>query len=86
MGGKMLSEFAQAVLKNNKIEEDNVESVDNNLIITFKDGSKQQIVECWSRCMGYYRPMSEYNIGKRQEHADRTLFEEPKELDTCGCK
>lgn len=28
----------------------------------------------------YLRPMSEYNIGKRQEHEDRQLFEEPKEI------
>lgn len=85
-GRKMLSEFAQNVLKNNKIDEKDVESVDNNLVITFKDGTKQQIVECWSRCMGYYRPMSEYNVGKRQEHADRTLFVEPTEYCSCGCK
>lgn len=29
----------------------------------------------------YYRPQSEYNVGKRQEHADRFLFKEPKECD-----
>lgn len=33
--------------------------------------------------MGYYRSMSEYNVGKRQEHADRVLFTEEA---TCGCK
>lgn len=33
--------------------------------------------------MGYYRPQSEYNVGKRQEHADRKLFMEPKE--DCAC-
>lgn len=77
----MLSEFAQAVLKNHKINEEDVESVDNSLVVTFKDGSKQQICEVWSRVMGYYRPQSEYNVGKRQEHADRLLFKEPKECD-----
>lgn len=30
--------------------------------------------------MGYLRSKSEYNIGKRQEHEDRQLFEEPKEI------
>lgn len=79
----MLTEFAQAVLKNNRINEDDVESVDSNLIVTFKDGSQQQICEVWSRVMGYYRPMSEYNVGKRQEHADRKLFKEPK---SCDCE
>ena len=77
----MLSEFAQAVLKNHKINEEDVESVDNSLVVTFKDGSKQQICEVWSRVRGYYRPQSEYNVGKRQEHADRLLFKEPKECD-----
>lgn len=79
----MLSEFAQAVLKNHKINEEDVESVDNSLVVTFKDGTKQQICEVWSRVMGYYRPQSEYNVGKRQEHTDRELFIEPSE--DCAC-
>lgn len=80
----MLSEFAQNVLKNHRINEEDVESVNNDLVITFKDGTKQQICEVWSRVMGYYRPMSEYNTGKRQEHADRKLFVEGK--TECDCE
>ena len=76
----MLSEFEQAVLRNNRIDADKVESVDTSLVVTFKDGTKHQIVESFSRVMGYIRPMSEYNVGKRQEHADRVLFDEPKEV------
>ena len=79
----MLSEFEEAVLKNNRIDPENVESVDANLVVTFKDGTKQQIVECYSRVMGYLRPQSEYNVGKRQEHADRKLFKEPT---LCDCE
>lgn len=78
----MLTEFAKAVLKTHNINEEDVDEVADNLVVTFKDGTKHQIVECWSRVMGYYRPMSEYNVGKRQEHADRKLFEEP----SCGCE
>lgn len=48
----MLSEFEEAVLKNNRIDPENVESVDASLVVTFKDGTKQQIVECYSRVMG----------------------------------
>lgn len=48
----MLSEFAQAILKNNKIDEDLVESVDTNLVITYKDGTRHQLCEVWSRVMG----------------------------------
>ncbi len=33
--------------------------------------------EIWSRVMGYHRPVSSWNVGKKQEHADRTLFREP---------
>lgn len=80
----MLSEFELAVLKNNRIDAEDVESVDSSLVVTMKDGSKHQIVESFSRVMGYLRPMSEYNVGKRQEHADRKLFTEPGE-DTCSC-
>lgn len=79
----MLSEFELAVLKNNRIDVEDVESVDSSLVVTLKDGSKHQIVESFSRVMGYLRPMSEYNIGKRQEHEDRKLFQQPGE-DECS--
>lgn len=80
----MLSEFALSVLKSHKINEEDVDSVNNDLVITFKDGTRQQICEVWSRVMGYYRPMSEYNVGKRQEHEDRQLFVEEKA--GCSCE
>ena len=36
-------------------------------------------VECevWTRVMGYFRPVSSFNIGKRGEHAERRHFVEP---------
>jgi anaerobic ribonucleoside-triphosphate reductase len=34
--------------------------------------------EIWSRVMGYHRPVSEWNKGKQQEHADRRHFREAK--------
>jgi len=36
--------------------------------------------EIYSRVMGYHRPISEWNIGKQQEFADRQLFKEPHTL------
>jgi hypothetical protein len=33
--------------------------------------------EIWTRVMGYHRPLSAFNPGKRSEHAERTPFEEP---------
>lgn len=80
----MLSEWELSVLKNNRIDPDTVESVDAGLVVTMKDGSKHQIVENISRVMGYLRSMSEYNVGKRQEHADRLLFTEEKA--SCSCE
>ena len=82
----MLSEFEQAVLKNNRINEDDVASVDTNMVVTMKDGTKHQIVESYSRVMGYYRSMSEYNVGKRQEHEDRQYFKQPASAGECSCK
>ena len=30
--------------------------------------------EVWTRVMGYFRPVSEWNIGKKQEFEDRKLY------------
>lgn len=32
---------------------------------------ERQPCECWTRVMGYFRPVSDWNIGKKGEHADR---------------
>jgi len=42
-------------------------------------GAAAEPVECevWTRVMGYFRPVSSFNIGKRGEHAERTPFLEP---------
>lgn len=42
--------------------------------ITFLDGKVRQHVECWSRIMGYHRPINAANKGKQQEHRDRKFF------------
>ena len=35
--------------------------------------------EVWTRVMGYHRPVSAFNNGKRAEHAERCYFnEQPK--------
>lgn len=39
---------------------------------------KRQKCEVYSRVMGYHRPVSDWNEGKRQEYKDRKLFKEPK--------
>ena len=48
--------------------------IDGNKI-TIPDNDRQEC-EIWSRVMGYYRPVSEYNIGKVQEFKDRVTYKE----------
>jgi anaerobic ribonucleoside-triphosphate reductase len=32
--------------------------------------------EIWTRVMGYHRPVSQFNPGKKSEHGERRLFRE----------
>ncbi|MBN1901037.1 oxidoreductase [Candidatus Sumerlaeota bacterium] len=36
--------------------------------------------EVWTRVMGYFRPVSQFNVGKKSEHAERKMFHEPSPL------
>jgi ribonucleoside-triphosphate reductase len=40
--------------------------------------------EVWTRVMGYHRPVSSFNIGKKGEHAERVHFREPAVLAGAG--
>lgn len=39
-------------------------------------GAPAQECEVWTRVMGYFRPVSSFNIGKKGEYAERTMFTE----------
>lgn len=39
---------------------------------------KRTRCEVWTRVMGYHRPVSHFNIGKKSEHYSRKHFEECK--------
>ena len=41
----------------------------------------RQPCEVWTRVMGYYRPVSDYNTGKKGEYHERVPFVEPKCLE-----
>lgn len=45
--------------------------------------ARRQETEIWTRVMGYYRPVSQFNIGKKQEHKERKPFSE--EAAHAGC-
>ena len=42
------------------------------------DNTERQECEIWTRVMGYYRPVSMYNVGKKGEFHERVEFVEPK--------
>jgi anaerobic ribonucleoside-triphosphate reductase len=49
--------------------------------------SERTPCEIWTRVMGYCRPVSAWNPGKQQEHADRRYFREPgRELPAEGAR
>jgi hypothetical protein len=41
------------------------------------DDAERQPCEIWTRVMGYHRPVSSFNIGKRGEFEERQFFREP---------
>jgi hypothetical protein len=43
---------------------------------------ERQPCEVWTRVMGYHRPVSSFNIGKKGEHYERRFFTE--EGRRCG--
>ncbi|MBR6730958.1 MAG: hypothetical protein IKL90_06440 [Alphaproteobacteria bacterium] len=38
--------------------------------------NERQQVECWTRVMGYFRPFSHFNKGKKSEFEERVWFVE----------
>lgn len=42
---------------------------------------ERQPCEVWTRVMGYHRPVSSFNTGKKGEYAERVYFAEPREAD-----
>ncbi|MBR4927590.1 MAG: hypothetical protein IKY98_04610 [Alphaproteobacteria bacterium] len=50
--------------------------------IVLKDDERQP-VECWTRVMGYFRPISHFNKGKKSEFAERVWFDENKVIRAC---
>jgi ribonucleoside-triphosphate reductase len=38
-------------------------------------GKCQERVECWSRVVGFYRPVQHWNMGKKAEFENRNEYE-----------
>ncbi len=54
--------------------------------------AERQPCEVWTRVMGYHRPVSEFNKGKKSEYYSRKCFEEAKAVshldydnESCAC-
>ncbi len=45
------------------------------------DNAERQKCEIYTRVMGYHRPVSEFNLGKKSEYNQRTCFYEPVPCD-----
>ena len=49
--------------------------------------SKQRTrCEIWTRVMGYHRPVSHFNLGKKAEHCSRQHFQETASSNSEFCK
>lgn len=44
---------------------------------TLNDAERQRC-EIWTRVMGYHRPVSSFNAGKKGEHYERKFFTEAR--------
>lgn len=49
---------------------------------------RQKRTKCdvWTRVMGYHRPVSSFNVGKKSEHYSRQHFSEAVSLNSAFCK
>lgn len=45
------------------------------------DDSERTKTEVWTRVMGYHRPVSEFNKGKKEEFYERKCFKEEKAVE-----
>lgn len=48
--------------------------------------SQRQPCECWTRVMGYFRPFSHFNKGKKSEFNERVWFTEKRARERKGEK
>jgi len=48
--------------------------------------SERQPCEIWTRVMGYHRPVSSFNIGKKGEFHERRFFDERRSGQTLAAR
>lgn len=55
----------------------NQKTVQHETVLTLRDEERQPC-EVWTRVMGYHRPVSSFNRGKKGEHQERLFFLEAR--------
>lgn len=82
----MVTQREKTLLKEKLLSDkeiDDIESYDETTgKVILKDGNVRRLTSIFTRCMGYFRPVENYNIGKKQEFEDRKWFTEEK---ACPC-
>ncbi|HEX7645534.1 MAG TPA: anaerobic ribonucleoside-triphosphate reductase [Burkholderiaceae bacterium] len=53
------------------------EQLSENIDMVLNDAERQPC-EIWTRVMGYHRPVSSFNIGKKGEFHERRYFDESR--------
>lgn len=73
-----LDDSKKAVLRTYGITcfDDIVDFDEAQSLIKFANGDERRTCDVYTRVMGYHRPVSCANHGKRQEHRDRRYFKE----------
>lgn len=59
-------------------------TIETDTVMLLSDDERQPC-EIWTRVMGYHRPVSSFNKGKKSEFAERTSFVEAKSLAHDRC-
>lgn len=76
----MLTENDIKVLKQQMVPAEDIAKIvsydSKTQTVTFEDGMQRTLCECWTRCMGYYRPAAFFNKGKQSEYKERVWFTE----------
>ena len=63
-------------------QEINQKMTDQEILKLYESERKE--CEVWTRCMGYFRPVSHFNKGKKSEFKERKWFQEEK-ICPCNC-
>ncbi len=67
--------YKQPTIKSYERGEVGLQFTDSHGEVHEIDNSERQENEVWTRVMGYYRPISAFNVGKRQEARERPMYD-----------